>query len=160
MKILVVSDTHRKNETLLSVIEKQKPLDMVIHCGDGEGCEYILSRVLECPVHIVIGNNDFFSTLPHEVEFMLGKYKIWVTHGHSYGISMGNERLKEEAKSRGANIVFCGHTHKPGIDRSDRHVTTVNPGSLSYPRQENRKPSYVIVEIDQREEIHFTIAYV
>ena len=35
----------------------------------------------------------------------------------------------------------------------------VNPGSLSYPRQEGRLPSYAIMEIDRKEKVHFTIAY-
>ena len=31
MKILVVSDTHRKDDNLQLVIGKEKPLDMLIH---------------------------------------------------------------------------------------------------------------------------------
>ena len=39
MKILIVSDTHRKDGNLYDVIEKEKPLDMLIHLGDAEGSE-------------------------------------------------------------------------------------------------------------------------
>ena len=39
MKILIVSDTHRKDENLKWVIRKTKPFDMLIHLGDAEGSE-------------------------------------------------------------------------------------------------------------------------
>ena len=42
MKILIVSDTHKKNENYFKVLEMHHP-DMVIHCGDAEGSEYALS---------------------------------------------------------------------------------------------------------------------
>ena len=39
MKILIVSDTHRRDENLKFVIEEEKPFDMLIHLGDVEGSE-------------------------------------------------------------------------------------------------------------------------
>lgn len=159
MKVLIVSDTHRKNDNYLKVLTLQEQLDMVIHCGDAEGSEYLLSESADCPVKLVLGNNDFFSNLPRDLEFQLDKYKIWVTHGHNYYVSMGNEKLKEEARSRGADIVFYGHTHRPVIDWSPEGIIAVNPGSLSYPRQDGHKPSYAVMEIDRFGELHFTICY-
>ncbi|MGN1145243.1 MAG: metallophosphoesterase family protein [Acetatifactor sp.] len=157
MKVIIVSDTHRKNENYFKVLEMHKP-DLVIHCGDAEGSEYAISEAADCPVKIVLGNNDFFSDLPRELEFDIREYKVWVTHGHNYYVSMGNENIKREAIVRGRDIVFYGHTHKPVIDIDDG-VIAVNPGSLSYPRQEGHRPSYVIMEIDRFGELHFTIAY-
>lgn len=157
MKILIVSDTHRKNENYFKVVEMQKP-DMVIHCGDAEGSEYAITEAAGCPVQIVLGNNDFFSDLPKELEFCIGEYKVWVTHGHNYYVSMGNETIKQEAMARGDDIVMYGHTHRPVIDIDDG-IIAINPGSLSYPRQEGHRPSYIIMEIDKYEEAHFTIVY-
>ena len=71
MKILVVSDTHRKNDNYFDILKKEKP-DLVIHCGDAEGSEYALTESAKCPVKIVLGNNDFFSDLPRELEFEVG----------------------------------------------------------------------------------------
>lgn len=159
MRILVVSDTHRKNDVYLSIVEKSGPFDMVIHCGDVEGSEYLIREAAGCPVQMVMGNNDFFSDLPREIEFQLGKYKIMVTHGHSYYVSMDNRILKEEAKSRGVDIVMYGHTHKPVVDYSGG-IIALNPGSLTYPRQEGRKASYILMEIDDKGEAHFAICYV
>ena len=158
MKVLIVSDTHKKNENYFYVLEKEKP-DLVIHCGDAEGSEYALTKAADCPVEIVLGNNDFFSELPRELMLDIGPYKVWVVHGHNYYVSMGNENLKREAVERGADIVFYGHTHRPVIDMDD-DVIAVNPGSLSYPRQEGRRPSYAIMEMDDRDELQFSLHYV
>lgn len=159
MKILVVSDTHRNNSNYLKVIERVGSLDMVIHCGDVEGSELVISKAAGCPVEMVQGNNDFFSELPREKEFMLGQYKVWLTHGHNYYISMNSEVIKQEAREREVDIVMCGHTHKPVVDIGN-DLTLINPGSISYPRQGNRKPSYILMEIDSAGEAHYTINYI
>ncbi|MGN1180901.1 MAG: metallophosphoesterase family protein [Suilimivivens sp.] len=158
MKVLVVSDTHHHNDNYLKVIEKVAPVDMVVHCGDIEGGEYLIAKSAGCPVQMVMGNNDFFSDLPREKEFYIGKYKVWLTHGHTYYVSMSNEYIKREASERGVDIVMYGHSHKPIVDYGE-NVIAVNPGSLTYPRQEGRRPSFIIMEIDERGELHFTINY-
>lgn len=158
MRILVVSDTHRNNANYLKVIERTGPLDMVIHCGDVEGSELVISEAAGCSVEMVQGNNDFFSRLPKEKEFMIGQYKVWLTHGHNYYIAMNSEMIKREARDREADIVMCGHTHKPVVDIGS-DLTLINPGSISYPRQENRKPSYILMEIDNAGEAHYAINY-
>ena len=83
-KILIVSDTHRKDENLKQVIEKEKPLDMLIHLGDAEGSEYaIASWVNEtCQMQMISGNNDFFSSLDRERDVEIGRYRVLLTHGH------------------------------------------------------------------------------
>ena len=159
MRILIVSDTHRRNENFLRVVDKIGPLDLVVHCGDVEGSEYVISEAAGCPVEIVQGNNDFFSDLPKEKEFMIGGYKVWLTHGHHYYISVGTEMLKDEAKARGFDIVFFGHTHRPLIER-DENLLIINPGSISYPRQEGRKNSYVLMEVDEDGKIDAKICYI
>ena len=158
MKILVISDTHRQTGNYFKVIERIGGIDMIIHCGDVEGSEYEIKASVECPVIMVAGNNDFFSDLPREEYVDIGPYKVWITHGHTYYVSMGYERIKAEAALRGANIVIFGHSHRPLIDLEDE-VIALNPGSLSYPRQENKKPSYIIMELDREEELHFTLCY-
>lgn len=156
MRVLIVSDTHRKDDNFYKVLEQEKPLDMVVHCGDAEGSEYSFREAAGCELEIVSGNNDFFSDLEKEREFMIGSYKIWLTHGHNYCVSMDNQALKEEAVSRGVDIVMYGHTHKPVVDR-DKNIIAVNPGSLTYPRQDGRKPSYILMEIGGENEPDFQI---
>lgn len=163
MKILIVSDTHRRDENLRAVIEKQRPFDMLIHLGDTEGSEVYFREWVKndnCAIYVVRGNNDFFSFSDKEKEISIGKYRAFLTHGHMYGVTLGTERIKEEARSRKADIVLFGHTHKPYLEYCSDGLVAANPGSLSYPRQEGRKPSYMLMEIDRQGEAHFTICYV
>lgn len=147
MKILIVSDTHKSHRNLEKVIEKTKGIDMLIHLGDVEGAEDYIEALVDCPVKIVSGNNDFFSDLPGECEFDVEGKHIFITHGHPYYVSMGEEYLKKEAQRRGADIVMYGHTHKPSYFEKDG-IIVLNPGSISYPRQIGRQPTYMIMEID------------
>ncbi len=158
-KILIVSDTHRKNENYMKVLQKLGKVDMVIHLGDIEGSEYTIQEAAGCPVEMVAGNNDFFSSLPSEKTLQIGRYCVMITHGHRYYIGMGSEMLKKEAVARGVDIVMYGHTHRPVIDIS-KNIIAINPGSLSYPRQENRKPSYIIMQLDEQGDAHFELKYV
>ena len=98
------------------------------------------------------------SGLNQEKELKLEGYKILVTHGHHYYVSMNNEFLKQEASARGYDIVMYGHTHRPVIDRSEK-IIAINPGSLTYPRQEGRLPSYLLMEIDDKKEVSFELFY-
>lgn len=158
MRILIISDTHRENENFLKVLSKEQSIDALIHCGDIEGSEYIYQEASHCPVYMVAGNNDFFSELRSELEFEIEGYRIFLTHGHHYYVSMGNDILKNEARERGADIVIYGHIHRPVVDLED-DVMAINPGSLSYPRQEGRKPSYIIMTIDDKGDVDFEVKY-
>lgn len=160
MKILIVSDTHRKDDNLRSVIEKTAPIDMLIHLGDAEGSEHEIEKWVNkgCRLEMVLGNNDFFSMLDREKEIRIGSYKTLITHGHYYGVSMGVEGLVEEARNRGCDIVMYGHTHRPYLAEIDG-VTVLNPGSLSYPRQAGRKPSFMVMEIDNKGIAHYSQNY-
>lgn len=159
MKILIVSDTHGRHGNLEWVIEKEAPFDMFLHLGDVEEDEYYINAALQCRTHLVAGNNDFYSDLPREKEIMIGKYRVYMTHGHMQYVSMNTRRLKDEGRRRLAHIVMYGHTHKPDIDLSE-DVIAINPGSLSYPRQSGRVPSYVVMEIDGNGEANFVLKYV
>ena len=161
MRILIVSDTHRRNGNLTQALDKTGPVDMLIHCGDVEGSEDFIRAAAGCPVHMVAGNNDFFSDLPREEEFNIGKYKVLLTHGHNYYVSMGNEFIKEEAAARRMDIVMFGHTHKPLVDtgRTPLDVTALNPGSISYPRQDGRRPSFILMELDREGNAHYHLNY-
>ena len=158
MKILIVSDPHGHDENLERVLEIEKPINRLIHLGDVEGSEDYIEQIAECPCNIVSGNNDFFCELPREEEFMLGHYHVLITHGHYYYVSLDTQELYRQAVSRGVDIAMFGHTHRPYLE-SDGEVTLLNPGSLSYPRQEGRRPSYIVMELDKEGEAHFTIKY-
>ena len=159
MKILIVSDTHGSLHNFDTVIEREKEVDMLLHLGDVEGDDDYMETVMDCPVHIVGGNNDYFSRLPGEMEIRIGSHKVFLTHGHGYHVSVDTRRLKQAARARGADIVMYGHTHRPEIDLED-DVKVINPGSLPYPRQAGRKATYVIMEIGNTGTAEFYLKYV
>ena len=158
MKILIVSDTHAKHGNLDYVLEQAVASDLFIHLGDVEVDEEYLDAVIECEKHIVRGNNDLFSRLPREEEFDIGKYHVFITHGHYYYVSMGMETIIEEGRSRGADLVMFGHTHRPFFLQKDG-MPILNPGSLSFPRQEGRRGSYMIMEVDGDGKLSFEQKY-
>ena len=155
MKILVVSDTHGMDRRFYEVYKKEKPVDMVIHCGDTQGSEDDFERAVDCVFCAVQGNNDFFSNLPKERCFRYGGKNFFVTHGHRYNVSFDNSRLYDEAKNRGCDFVLFGHTHRPFYERKDG-IHFINPGSLSYPRQYSHRPSYAIIDVDSNGDVKVT----
>ncbi len=49
MKVLIVSDTHGRDENLEIAINREAPFDMLVHCGDVEGREFYIEALAECP---------------------------------------------------------------------------------------------------------------
>ena len=158
MKVLIISDTHGKSSCLKQIHDIVGDVDMLIHLGDVEGDEKLIHDLFDCEIHMVRGNCDYNPELPIYDEFNIGDKRAFITHGHRYGVNSGISYLEELIDTEGYDFVMYGHTHRPVIDIDD-NIIAVNPGSLSYPRQEGRQPSYAIMEIDREEKVHFTIAY-
>ena len=55
--------------------------------------------------------------------------------------------------------MIFGHTHKPCL-KFEEDMIIMNPGSLTYPRQENRLPSYIVLEMDEEGRVEGEIRYV
>ena len=158
MKVLITSDTHGAHKALEIALAQMEPIDMFIHLGDFEdGLDYI-NKIVKCEKHIIGGNNDFFSRLPREKEFFIGSKKVFISHGHKYGIWSGVDNLVNAGKSRKADIIMFGHTHCPYLDvRED--MTILNPGSISYPRQQGREPTFILINISKDGSIKYDIYY-
>ena len=84
----------------------------MIHCGDVEGMDDLIKSKVNGPCYMVMGNNDWFSNLPAEIQVNIDDYRAFITHGHNYGVSLGLEGIYAEALSRGVDIVLFGHTHR------------------------------------------------
>lgn len=160
-RILIASDSHRKNDTIHKVLSREGLIDMLIFTGDAEGDEGLIAQYagdgVKC--YFVQGNNDFFNVLPTEQELTIGNHKAFITHGHYYGVSYELTTLANEAKARGCDLAIFGHTHRPCMKVVDG-VTCLNPGSISFPRQLDRRPSYMIIEVDKDGELSFHQKYV
>lgn len=159
MKVLIVSDTHGREQNLAEALEQTGPIDQLIHLGDVEdGAEHIRELAGDAPAAIIAGNNDFFCDLPNERIFTLGGHRIFMTHGHGYFVHSGTLYLKREARKKGADIVMFGHTHKPYMEE-DNELLVLNPGSLSLPRQEGHRPTYIVMEIADDGQISYELCY-
>ena len=130
MRILVISDSHGRNDDIEGVLKQVGDIDMMIHCGDVERGDSYIREIAGCPVVMVAGNNDYYLDLPGEEEIRLGDYKVLVTHGHNYYVNSGVDYLREHALEFGYDVVMYGHTHVPYIEIGD-DVTILNPGSIS-----------------------------
>lgn len=159
MRIMIISDTHRQHKNLAEALKVQGTPDMLIHLGDAEGYEDYIQSMAGCPMEIVLGNNDFFSDLEKEKIIEIGEYRILITHGHYYYVSTGTERIRKAGIEYGVDIVMYGHTHRPIIEES-KGIVVLNPGSISYPRQIGKLPSYIMMEIDDSKEASYEICYV
>ena len=70
-------------------------------------------------------------------------------------MSLSKERKERRLQSydgmtmtrRGYNAAFFGHIHVPVLEKEDG-ILLVNPGSLAFPRQRGRRPSYAVLETD------------
>ena len=159
MKVLSVSDTHGREQNLAEALEQTGPIDPLIHLGDVEGgAEHIRELAGDAPAAIIAGNNDFFCDLPNERIFTIGGHRIFMTHGHGYFVHSGTLYLKREARKKGADIVMFGHTHKPYMEE-DNELLVLNPGSLSLPRQEGHRPTYIVMEIADDGQISSELCY-
>ena len=130
-KILIISDNHGLMHQLRDVVEREAPIDLFLHLGDGERSKTEYERLLP-PLTASIylkGNNDFMPLRP-TARFELEGVEIFAAHGHKYAVKQGFSVLENEARKQGAQLVCYGHTHRALI-RESEGITYVNPGSFT-----------------------------
>ena len=155
-KVIIISDSHGNLDNVRKIVEKEKNYDMVIHLGDLIGQDDLLKEICKCEIKCVRGNCDLMSENPLFDVVEVEKNKIFITHGHCFGVNFGVEKLCYAAEEEGCKIAMYGHTHVPIINQG-RDVTILNPGSLTLPRQDGFVRTYILMEIDREGEAHFTL---
>ncbi len=146
MRILLASDTHGNISDLVDFLGDEE-FDLLFFLGDyvRDGIE--IAKRLDIPGKIVRGNGDRnVRGFSNDEIFELKGKKMFLTHGHEYGVSFGLDNIYYRAKEIGADYVFFGHTHVPIIERIDQ-MTIMNPGSASRPRTSDRLKSFGIIEL-------------
>ena len=142
MKIVVVSDSHGRNDILNLIREKHPEARLFIHCGDLE------DDPMNYPGYIIVrGNNDYFCRFEDQRIIPIGKHRIFVTHSHRFSYFSRCEQLANRAKELDCDIVCFGHTHVAYFDQVDG-VVLLNPGSLSHSR-DGKPCSYAVLDIDE-----------
>lgn len=156
IKVLIISDTHNNYRNLRQVMEREKEVSLVLHLGDLEGHDDYVRQVAGAPLEAVQGNCDYRSEWPAETMVEVGKYLIFMSHGHRYQVEYDLHNLEEMARDSGADMAMFGHTHVPYFEEMEDGFVLLNPGSLGSPRQYPGNPSYMIMEInEENDEVHF-----
>ncbi len=144
MKIIIFSDSHKNFGAMTKAIEREGSVDYIIHAGDvhcdAEDLEIMYPRI---PVASVLGNNDYFvHGVPNDRFFELGGIKIFITHGHNYGVKYSLAALLQKGRELGADIAVFGHTHRAYSEKIGE-VTLFNPGAAY--------KSYGVLEVENGE---------
>ncbi len=145
MKILVISDSHGQLDGVKNIMERHGSFDLVIHLGDIIRQDEQLKMICRCPVKIVQGNCDFRSENPLTDIVEFDGNRALISHGHYYSVDWGTNQLWYAAEGNNCNFAMYGHTHVPEITEVEG-ITILNPGSISRPRQANRRKSYIIIK--------------
>lgn len=133
MRILIMSDSHGDTKRFDKVIDAFSP-HMIIHLGDVEkDVNYLEDVYPQIPLHAVVGNNDPWCRRCAEKVIEVEGIKIFLTHGHLYGVWDGGCRVAQRAEELGCSVALFGHSHIP-VNEVFGTVRAFNPGSISRPR--------------------------
>lgn len=147
MKILVLSDTHGKTEIFPRIKEQVNDIDLVIHLGDNTKDVQQLKEEFLTDVYNVKGNCDYMDDItPEEKVINIYGKKIFLTHGHNYGVYESLNNIYYRAKELDVDIVLFGHSHIP-ISVNHEDILLFNPGSTALPRGGSKR-SFGIIEIE------------
>ena len=128
MKAAVFSDTHGNTARMVEAVRRERP-DCLIHLGDYERDADILRREFpDLPLYQVCGNCDMRAASPLTLVVELGPVRAFLTHGHTYSVRWGTDRLVYAAMEAGAQIALYGHTHVPDYQQFGG-VQVLNPGT-------------------------------
>lgn len=143
--LTVVSDTHSLDGHALSgrTLDAVRAADRVIHAGDFT-TPATLSAFHDVAARLdaVHGNADeerVGDRLPEARTLDWEGLRIALTH-RRFG---GPTGLAMFGRERGADLVVSGHTHRPGVTRTE-DLVLLNPGSNAQPR--GNRPSHAELE--------------
>ena len=146
-RLLIISDSHGRNENITEAVRREWPLQGTIHLGDFECSLQTIMQICPGTLDIVAGNCDPFSKVPREKIIPIGRYTAFLVHGSGgYAVSMDRRRLAAAAAEHGCQIALFGHIHRP-VDEVVDGVHVINPGSISNPRQKGYRRSYGIMTV-------------
>ena len=144
LKILVVSDSHGREERVNKLLSSED-FDYFFFLGDGLKD---LGTMIEHPHTVAVrGNCDFFSRHDDTAVIEMAGVKFLLTHGDRFHVKSTLIPLIDEAKYRGVDVVFYGHTHRFNDETID-DIRYINCPSLH--KSHDGKPKYLMVEIEDK----------
>ena len=128
MLIAVFSDSHGSVDPMIHVIREEQP-DLVLHLGDHAWDAEALQREFPAlDIRFVRGNCDWGSDAEEVLTPVADGVKIFMTHGHRYGVKYSLHSLANAAHFSGAALCLFGHTHESEY-KAMGDVTLFNPGA-------------------------------
>lgn len=127
---VVVSDSHRNRAALDRLDGVFAECDCIVHLGDLSSDGGYIRGKYPGKTIVINGNCDIDKLGDDERVTEAEGVKIFMCHGHAYGVKYTLSRLAEEAKANGCSVALYGHTHCPRTDEIDG-VKLINPGNLS-----------------------------
>jgi len=119
-KLIAFADIHGHVHNLQKLIPVIEQADYGLFLGDGISCLETLPDHLNKKLRVVKGNCDFFMRVPDEQFLEIEGKKIFITHGHNYGVKRSNSEIKKID----ADLILYGHMHEYQVDG---HVIGVPP---------------------------------
>jgi len=150
MKVVVFSDAHGNKELIKRILEYNPDADYVISLGD---TELNHSFLLDLDIFAIKGNYPRDGGFVFESILEVEDKKIFLTHGHKYGVTNNMVKLLAKGMKTGVDLVLYGHTHIPKFDNV-AGVFYINPGSITSPRVDV-SPSYLILNIEKGKETKY-----
>jgi len=102
--------------------------------------------------HVTLGNKAFLRNLYNDIRFGVSGKHFLLVHGSPRRINeylfedrplSSFQRIEQDAR---ADIIVCGHTHKPYIKEVDG-VLFVNVGSVGKPKDGDSRACYGLIEV-------------
>ena len=155
VKIGLISDTHGNRSAIDQAVSIAQNMDMWLHMGDCTPDAEYLQSLLDVPVHSVAGNCDWpTGNICYERIITAADHRIFITHGHNYGVRYTQEYIMEAAESQNADIAVYGHTHI--VEYLMGPPIILNPGSASRPRDDTRG-SFMTMELERGSDPRITV---
>ena len=147
LRIVVFSDSHGHYGNMGNIAKKEKNASLFVHLGDGERDTVGFDTDIPTKEYICVRGNCDTGHTPTERLLEFSGKRLFITHGHMYGVKDGLERLTYRALELNADVVLFGHTHEGfGSYDSARKLYLLNPGSISLPKY-GKSPTYGVVEL-------------
>lgn len=129
VRALIFSDSHRSVAAMTKIIDREENIDYIIHAGDVfEDVRELKMIYPDKNIIYVIGNNDYFiKNEPYDRVFDLAGVRIFLTHGHNYGVKYDLYKLFSAAREKEAKLCIFGHTHSRFMEKEDG-IWLFNPG--------------------------------
>ncbi len=145
MKIGLMSDTHGRHKAIDAALKLSGKVDLWLHAGDYVDDADYLAHKSGIETIFVAGNGDWNSSVPADKYLEIAGKKIFITHGHNYGVKSGLGVLRQAALQKECDCVIFGHSHVYCEAQIDG-ILFLNPGSVSFPR-DGQSGTFAVLEI-------------